>query len=88
MHYSGAFVTGGLFSLDGVHPTDLAQGLLANAMIQSVNARFGSAVPLVDLSGVATLTSSRAQPAQEEGATTWPQVKGLDEMLKVFTARR
>lgn len=88
VHYSGAFVTGGLFSLDGVHPTDLAQGLLANAMIQSVNARFGSAVPLVDLSGVATLTSSRAQPAQEEGATTWPQVKGLDEMLKVFTARR
>jgi hypothetical protein len=88
VHYSGAFVTGGLFSLDGVHPTDLSQGLLANAMISAVNARFGAAVPLVDLGEVATLTSSRARPAQEEGAAAWPTVEGLDEMLKVFTARR
>ena len=88
VHYSSAFVTGGLFSLDGVHPTDFAQGLLANQMINAVNAKFGVAVPLVDLSGVATLTSSRARPAQEEGATMWPQVEGLDEMVKILSARR
>ena len=87
-HYSSAFVTGGIFSLDGVHPTDFAQGLLANTMIQAVNAKFGATIPLVDLGGVATLTSSRAQPAQEEGGMTWPRVEGLDEMLRVFTARR
>ena len=88
VHYSGAFITGGLFSLDGVHPTDLSQGLLANAMIEAVNARFGASVPPVDLGQVATLSSSRARPAVEEGGTTWPTVEGLDGMLRVFAARR
>ncbi len=88
VHYTGAFVTGGLFSLDGVHPTDLAQGLLANAMIEAVNAKFGAAVPLVDLGTVATATSSGARPAREEGGAAWPTVEGLDKMLEVFHARR
>jgi hypothetical protein len=57
-------------------------------MISAVNAKFRSTVPLVDLGEVATYTSSQARPAQEEGGTAWPQVEGLDEMLKVFTARR
>jgi hypothetical protein len=87
-HYSSAFVTGGLFSLDGVHPTDFAQGLLANTMIDAVNTKFGATVPRVDLHEVATSTASRVQPAREEGGTTWPRVEGLDEMLRVFTARR
>jgi hypothetical protein len=48
-HYTSAFVTGGLFSLDGVHPTDFAQGLLANTMIDAVNIKFRATVPRVDL---------------------------------------
>lgn len=88
VHYTGTFITGGLFSLDGVHPTDLAQGLLANAMIDAVNAKFGSSVPHVDLHRVATYTSSSAQPAREEGGSPWPQVEGLGDMLAVLGARR
>jgi hypothetical protein len=88
VHYSGAFISGGLFSLDGVHPTDLAQGLLANALIEAVNAKFGAAVPLVNLREVATYSSSRAQPAPLEPAGTWPRVEGLQQMLEPFTPRR
>jgi hypothetical protein len=88
VHYSAAFVTGGLFSLDGVHPTDFAHGLIANAMIDAVNAKFGSTIPVVDLHELPPSTASRARLAREESSAAWPQVQGLDEMLKVLTARR
>ncbi len=45
---------GGLFSLDGVHPTRTGQAVLANAFIDAINARFGTAVPPVDVADVAT----------------------------------
>ena len=57
--YNADYITGGLFSLDGVHPDDLAQGFLANAMIAAVNATYGSSIPPVDLSQAATVTASR-----------------------------
>ncbi len=67
-----AFVTGGLFSLDGVHPTDIAHGVLCNALVDAVNLKFGANVAHVDLSTVASATSSRALPAGAvEGALPW-----------------
>jgi hypothetical protein len=67
-----AFVTGGLFSLDGAHPTDIAHGFLGNLLIDAVNARFGARVPHIDLNAVASATSSRAAPAAGgEGAAPW-----------------
>ena len=81
VRYTAAFISGGLFSLDGVHPTDLAQGIIANAMIQSVNARFGASVPLVDLRDAASWSASRARPAIEESGG-WPRIEGLDEVLR------
>jgi hypothetical protein len=88
VHYTAAFVTGGLFSLDGVHPTDFAQGLIANAMIDAVNTKFGAAVPRVDLRTVATYSASQARPAREESGAAWPQVEGLGDMVQILTARR
>jgi hypothetical protein len=72
--YTDQFVTGGLFSLDGAHPDDLSQGLLANALIDAVNARFGASIPRVDLTGVASASSSRLRPPIGEGpALPWIQ---------------
>ncbi len=36
---------GGLFSLDGVHPTNTGYALLANEFIEVMNAHFGAAIP-------------------------------------------
>ncbi len=36
---------GGLFSLDGVHPSDIGHALAANAFIQAANAKFGMNIP-------------------------------------------
>ena len=75
--YTNAFVKGGMFSLDGIHPTDLSHGIIANALIEAVNAKFGARVPLVNLADYATLTSSRARPS--EVRLSIPQVTGTPD---------
>ena len=39
---------GGLFSLDGVHPSNFAQGLAAMLFIDALNARYGLGIPQLD----------------------------------------
>jgi hypothetical protein len=46
---STTFVSGGAFSLDGVHLTPLGNALLANEFIRSINAKYGSTIPLLDV---------------------------------------
>lgn len=45
---TSAFLTGGVFSYDGVHPTDLGYALIANEFIRLINEQGGN-VPFVDL---------------------------------------
>lgn len=42
---TGAFVTGGFFSLDGFHPTDIGYTILANEFIKVINANYGTHIP-------------------------------------------
>lgn len=42
---TAAFVSGNLFSLDGVHPTPRGYALIANEMIKTINATYGASVP-------------------------------------------
>jgi len=49
------YVTGGLFSLDGVHPSNQAHGIIANEFIKAINSKFSSKIPLID---VATIPGS------------------------------
>ena len=39
---SSTFVTGGTFSLDGVHPSPRGYAFIANKFIEAINAKFGS----------------------------------------------
>ena len=48
--FTTTFVTGGLFSLDGVHPTSRGQGIIANEFIKVINAKWGISIPLVNVS--------------------------------------
>ncbi len=48
--FSTTFVSGGLFSLDGVHPTSRGQGIIANEFIKVINAKWGTSIPLVNVS--------------------------------------
>jgi lysophospholipase L1-like esterase len=44
---------GGLFSLDGIHPTNTGYALLANQFIAALNTKFSSSIPMVDVNTVA-----------------------------------
>lgn len=44
---------GGIFSLDGVHPTNTGYALVANTFIDTMNASFGSKIPDIALGPVA-----------------------------------
>jgi hypothetical protein len=59
---------GGIFSLDGIHPTRTAHALIANAFIDAINARFGEAIPRVDVGTIAArdkLVNNTYRPAGE-----------------------
>lgn len=43
------YITGGIFSLDGVHPTPLGYALVANELIEQINATYGADLKPVNL---------------------------------------
>jgi len=47
--FSGAFISGGFYSLDGVHPGDLGHALIANQWLQTINAHFHTSLPEVNI---------------------------------------
>jgi len=52
------FVTGGGFSLDGVHPTPRGYALTANTILDAINAKYGSTIPNVNIGEYNTVTIS------------------------------
>ena len=44
-----AFISGTLFSLDGVHLTPKGYGTIANQFIKAINAHYNSSIPLLDI---------------------------------------
>jgi len=48
-HFSTQFVSGGLFSLDGVHPTNLGYAVIANVILDAMNEGWGFNIEMVDV---------------------------------------
>lgn len=46
---STAFITGNLFSLDGIHLTPIGNAITANAFIKAINQKYGSSLPIVNI---------------------------------------
>jgi lysophospholipase L1-like esterase len=69
-HLSSDYITGGIFSLDGVHLTDIGYTLFANEYIKAINAGYGTHVPLAS---VATFMQNN-DPATHmaSGAAAYP----------------
>ena len=60
-----AFLTGGIFSYDGIHPQRLGYALVANEFVKALNAAYGTHIPQVDLrpflTGEGSLTTVSAK---------------------------
>jgi hypothetical protein len=52
LKFNAEFLLGGLFGLDGVHPTDQGQAILANEFIKVINSKFGASIPLINVAAV------------------------------------
>ena len=48
--FTTTFVTGGLFSLDGVHPNPRGSAIIANYFIDAINAKYSASIPKVNIS--------------------------------------
>lgn len=46
---SAAYITGNLFSLDGIHLTPMGYALIANEFIKAINGKYSSSIPIVDV---------------------------------------
>ena len=47
---SSNYISGGIFSLDGVHLTPRGYAIVANEFIKAINAKYGSSIPLANVS--------------------------------------
>jgi len=52
LSFSTMYVTCGVFSLDGVHPSNQGQAIIANEFIAAINAKFNATIPLIDVSSI------------------------------------
>lgn len=81
--YTFAYISGGLFSLDGVHPTSRGHALLANIFIEAMNKAYGANIPFVQLSDIpafpAPTGTARINPLQPAMAPG-----DLERALSVF----
>ncbi|MCU4155822.1 hypothetical protein J1N10_07520 [Carboxylicivirga sp. A043] len=48
-HYKSTFVSGGVFSLDGIHTTGRGSAIIANAFIDAINAKYDAAIPRANI---------------------------------------
>ena len=53
---SSAFVSGGAFSLDGVHLTPRGYAVIANEIVNEINTTYNATVPSVDVGSYGTVT--------------------------------
>lgn len=52
LKFSVIYLTGGLFSLDGVHPSNQGAAVIANTFISSINTAFGASIPKINLATI------------------------------------
>ena len=88
---NSAFLVGGVFSYDGIHPNDVGYAIMANEFIRVINASGGS-LPPVDLGAVLGVTgasaggvSARAQrPSSSEGVPFEFSMDAYANLLEAF----
>jgi len=49
---NAGFLLGGFFSYDGIHPQRIGYAMVADALVQFINAEFGNTIPRVDMADV------------------------------------
>lgn len=75
VNFSNTYVTGGVFSLDGVHPTTQGYGIIANQFIKAINKIYSAKIPEVNVStlpGSLVFSSGTAPKYGKYGVPEFP----------------
>ncbi len=80
LKFTADYISGGLFSLDGVHPSSRGAGTIANEFIKVINNKYGTSIPLVDLSAIPGIP---APVAKADGYPVIPP-EAFRSMLELF----
>lgn len=95
--YTTDFLTGGIFSYDGVHPSPFGYALIANEFIAAINQRYGASIPPVDLfpfvfgsegSAGATVPDNSSAAALAGAVFTKRAGESLLQALRIHVRRR
>ena len=70
--YTTAYVSGAIFSLDGVHPSSRGYGIVANEYIKVMNAKFGMSIPFVDISQIPGIPAPLGKITTQNGLPVLP----------------
>lgn len=80
INFKTTYVSGGLFSLDGVHPSNQAHGIIANEFIKAINTKFGADIKPVDVSSIPGSLFFMSKVTYKEGYPVIP-IDAFDHLL-------
>ena len=70
--FTVAYVSGGIFSLDGVHPSSRGYAIIANQFIKVMNEQLGTGIPFVDVSTIPGIPAPIGKIAEGPGMPVIP----------------
>lgn len=86
--YTTAFISGGTFSLDGIHPSSRGQAVIANRFIDAMNDAFQANIRYVTLHDIPGIKAPDAVGAGKRGVPWSLEMQfPTDNLLNVFGAR-
>ncbi len=81
VRFTSDFLLGNAYSLDGVHATTQAYGIIANEFIKAINTKFGASIPQIDVSALpGSLVFAKGVSVGKYGIPTIPH-GSLDHIL-------
>ncbi|MDH7514521.1 MAG: SGNH/GDSL hydrolase family protein [Bacteroidota bacterium] len=78
--FTTQFISGGLFSFDGIHPSSKGQAIIANEFIRTMNETYGANIAQVDVSKIPGLPVPLAKNARRKLAF-WTAASGVFDSI-------
>jgi phospholipase/lecithinase/hemolysin len=75
-----SYITGGLFSLDGVHPTSQGHAIVANEFIKVINSKFNATIPAIDVTTIPASLQFTGKIYNKDGYPQFP-VNAFNSLL-------
>jgi lysophospholipase L1-like esterase len=71
-HLTSDYITGGIFSLDGIHLSDIGYTLFANEYIKAINSGYGTHIPLASVTQFMQNNDPATATKLASGASAYP----------------